>query len=139
MTQFIDFVKEGGSLTVIDTDGKGSLYDFLKDHGAISREGDSELNDNNLTSKVYFTKVGKGEIQYIDIFPTINDIENGYMNITSLYDISKYLDVSGFSSNEFKMGQVKAVFDDLSASGNISAIAQSLIFPSKIPVIAIRI
>lgn len=132
ISQFIEYVKNGGSLTVINTDGRGSLYDFVKDRGVNEGKGDNESTDSKSTSELFSAKVGKGEIRYIDVFQTINNIENGHLDAMSLYGVSKYLDVDRFLRNEPNFGRVKAIFDDVSANGTISATAQSLILPSKI-------
>jgi hypothetical protein len=131
ISRFIDYVKSGGYLTVINSDGRGSLYDFVVDRDDRDEMEVNESNDSKSVIKAYSANVGRGKIQYIDIFQTINEIESGQLSIASLHDIAKYLHLDRTQGTDSSFGRVKAVFDDVYANGRIYVTSQSIILPEK--------
>lgn len=92
MTQkYIGYVKSGGNRVIFNSNGYGSLFDYLSNKNSISKYN-STYNYNIFplkTISVFKTSIGAGNITYINTYPLILSIENNTIKNFSFNDFGK--------------------------------------------------
>ena len=161
-TRYFDYVRSGGKLLIINTNGYGLFYVSEKCINAIKIHGNGELpipetkvpifnisipnvyvysfysdiKGNKVPLSLRYN-IGEGEIMYLNIYPLLSTLkENKEGSGQAVYStVEKLLDVAGITNlSPFRnfSYNFKALFKELIASGNISLITSSLYIPSGI-------
>jgi hypothetical protein len=150
MTQkYIEYVKSGGNLVIFNSNGYGSLFDYLSNKNSISKYNSTHIYNifPLKTISVFKTSIGAGNITYINIYPLISSIENNSIKNFSFNDFGKlsflfdnftknkksYSNASTISKNKL------ALFKGASAKGLIKINSSSIIFTDESKPLKVRV
>lgn len=157
---YIEFVKKGGQLLVLNPNGYHDINSYLTRYGSDRSQGNggAELKSLGPTDQsstyrgpfqtsiyqIHGTKfripitemtIGNGKVTYIDIFPSIREWIQKKISANDLYSIlTKVMDgqnIDRLSVSPISFKNIQAIFGSLFATGLINIHSNSFLLPSN--------
>lgn len=150
ISNYLNYVSAGGNLTVLNTNGYGSIAKYMVYTLKLSSKDNpylnSTLNGNFSIPKIIdmiayksgklkpiVTNIGKGTLTYLDIFPTIsNYLQNktgGIETYRALQTASQLLNFSSATRSMPNIRDISAYFREMTGEGEIEIESPSINFP----------
>ncbi len=156
LDNYIRYVKEGGNLVVLNTNGYGEFAHSFFNMGLLSQVNNSDKRDTKnecldinfggfcgsnegITKQVtpaslkQEINIGRGKITYINIYPSLSRFfenrSSGSEAYQALRDMSKFINLTT-TMPVFNFDEISAIFRNFTGSGNnIEVDTKSAIFP----------